>query len=63
MLLKLWQTLEKEHLDLENELSNEEWNLFVEEHEDDFANFTSRYGSELFNNFLNLNPHIFKIKQ
>tara|TARA_Y100001972_G_scaffold58575_1_gene71843 strand:- start:210 stop:383 length:174 start_codon:yes stop_codon:yes gene_type:complete len=51
MLLKLWQTLEKEHLDLDNELSNDEWNMFVEKYEDDFANFTSRYGNELFNNF------------
>ena len=51
MLLKLWQTLENENLDLDNELSNEEWNMFVEKYEDDFANFTSRYGNELFNNF------------
>ena len=51
MLLKLWQTLEKEHLDLDNELSNEEWNMFVEEYEDVFASFTSRYGYELFYNF------------
>ena len=51
MTIKLWQTLEKEHLDLDNELSNEEWNMFVEEYEDDFASFTSRYGNELFYNF------------
>ena len=51
MLLKLWQTLEKEHLDIDNELSNEEWNMFVEECEDDFASFTSKYGNELFYNF------------
>ena len=33
MTFKLWQTLEKEHLDLYDQLSDDEWEDFVEENE------------------------------
>ena len=52
MTIKLWQTLEKEHLDLYDQLSDDEWEDFVEENEDAFAEFTSQYGSSLFINDL-----------
>ena len=52
MTIKLWQTLEKEHLDLYDQLSDDEWEDFVEENEDAFAEFTSQYGSSLFINYL-----------
>jgi hypothetical protein len=50
--MKLYQTLEKKHLDLYNKLSNKEWEDFVEENEDAFAEFTSEYGNSLFINYL-----------
>tara|TARA_R100001086_G_scaffold67227_4_gene31407 strand:- start:842 stop:1045 length:204 start_codon:yes stop_codon:yes gene_type:complete len=52
MTSKLWQTLEKEHLDLDNKLSDKEWENFVEENEDAFAEFTAEYGNSLFINYL-----------
>ena len=52
MTIKLWQTLEKEHLDLYDQLSDDEWEDFVEENEDAFAEYTSQYGSSLFINYL-----------
>ena len=52
MTIKLWQTLEKEHLDLDNKLSDEEWQNFVEENEDAFAEFKAQYGNSLFINYL-----------
>ena len=48
---KLWQTLEKEHLDLYNQLSDKEWEDFVEQNDDAFAEQTAEIGQNLFDKF------------
>jgi len=48
----LWQYLEKEHLDPENEMSQELWNEFVNEWNDTFADSTSTLGREYLGDFL-----------
>jgi len=48
----LWQYLEKEHLDSENELTEKEWNDFVETHQSAFTSECSIQGQEIFADFL-----------
>ena len=48
----LWQYLEKEHLDSDNKLTNEQWNTFVEKNNNSFAEICSEVGQELFNDFI-----------
>ena len=47
----LWQYLEKEHLDPDNKLTNEQWKTFIEKNNDSFADFCSEVGQELFADF------------
>ena len=42
----LWQYLEKEHLDPENEITDEQWIQFVNDCEDSFADKVSQLGQE-----------------
>ena len=49
----LWQYLDKEHLDINNELSQKQWNDFVEKYNDCFANECSTVGQDLFYEFIN----------
>jgi hypothetical protein len=42
----LWQYLEKEHLDPENEITDEQWIQFVNDCEDSFADQVSQLGQE-----------------
>ena len=37
----LWQYLEKEHLDPNNELTNDQWQAFLDEHSDEFGERTA----------------------
>jgi len=47
-MLKLYQYLDKEHLDENNELSNEQWNDFVIKNQDYFADRCSQIARDLF---------------
>tara|TARA_R100001530_G_scaffold46877_1_gene35241 strand:+ start:1908 stop:2099 length:192 start_codon:yes stop_codon:yes gene_type:complete len=47
----LYQYLEKEHLDIDNKLTKEQWNIFVEKNSSSFAESCSRVGLELFADF------------
>jgi|13_taG_2_1085334.scaffolds.fasta_scaffold68777_2 RecA-family ATPase len=53
MAKKLWQTLEKEHLDLDGAVSQDEWDEFVDKYESEFADECSRQGQILFARFIN----------
>ncbi len=44
----LWQYLEKEHLDLDNKLTQEEWEVFVNMFQDTYGDICSEEGQELF---------------
>ena len=48
----LYQYMKKEHLDLENELSDDEWENFIDEYQDCFADRCSELAYELFAEFL-----------
>ena len=48
----LYQYMKKEHLDLENKLSNDEWENFIDEYRDDFADRCSELAYELFAEYL-----------
>jgi len=48
----LYQWLEKEHLDLENKLSDEEWEEFVDNYIDLFADNVSQVGKELMSEYI-----------
>lgn len=48
----LYQYMKKEHLDLENKLSNDEWENFIDEYQDDFADRCSELAYELFAEYL-----------
>jgi len=50
---KLWQTLEKEHLDLDEAISQDEWDEFVDINQSEFAEECSRQGQILFTRFIN----------
>ncbi len=47
----LWQYLEKEHLDPDNNLTNEQWQAFVDEHEGEFGERASVMGQDMMENF------------
>ena len=47
-MLKLYQYLDKEHLDENNELSDEQWNDFVIKNQDYFADRCSQIARDLF---------------
>jgi|TARA_Y100000310_G_scaffold293610_1_gene323298 hypothetical protein len=47
----LWQYLEKEHLDPDNELTNDQWQAFVDEHEGEFGERASVMGQDMMENF------------
>jgi len=51
----LWQYLDKEHLDTDNELSQKQWNDFVEEYSNCFADECSTVGQDLFYEFITKN--------
>ena len=48
----LYQYMKKEHLDLENELSDDEWENFIDEYQDCFADRCSELAYELFAEYL-----------
>ena len=48
----LYQYMNKEHLDLENKLSDDEWEDFLDEYQDCFADRCSELAYELFTEFL-----------
>ena len=48
----LYQYMKKEHLDLENKLSNDEWENFIDEYQDYFADRCSELAYELFAEYL-----------
>ena len=47
----LWQYLEKEHLDPDNELTEEQWGVFLDEHTDEFGERTAEMGKDMMDNF------------
>ena len=47
----LWQFLEKEHLDTEGVLTDEQWNIFLNQYNDCFADEASCLGQEMFREF------------
>ena len=47
----LWQYLEKEHLDPDNKLTEEQWGVFLDEHTDEFGERTAEMGKDMMNNF------------
>ena len=48
----LYQYMKKEHLDVENKLSDDEWENFIDEYQDCFADRCSELAYELFAEFL-----------
>ena len=48
----LYQYMKKEHLDLENELSDDEWEDFLNHYQDCFAEKCSELANDLFGEFL-----------
>ena len=48
----LYQYMKKEHLDLENKLSDDEWENFIDEYQDCFADRCSELANDLFGEFL-----------
>ena len=48
----LYQYMNKEHLDSENKLSDDEWENFLDRYQDDFANSCSELAHELFAEYL-----------
>ena len=47
----LWQYLAKEHLDPDNELTNNQWQAFLDEHSDEFGERTAEMGQDMMTNF------------
>lgn len=47
----LWQYLEKEHLDPDNKLTEEQWQGFLDEHSDEFGERASVMGQDMMENF------------
>jgi hypothetical protein len=47
----LWQYLEKEHLDPNNKLTDEQWGVFLDEHTDEFGERTAEMGRDMMHNF------------
>jgi hypothetical protein len=60
----LSQWFEKDHLDLKNELSQKEWELFLDQYNDTFIDETSELAERLFNEFkINYIRRLEKTKQ
>jgi len=47
----LWQYLEKEHLDSNNKLTDEQWQEFLDEFSDQFGEKTAEMGHNMLHNF------------
>ena len=47
----LWQYLEKENLDPDNKLTDEQWQAFLDEHSDEFGERTAEMGKDMMDNF------------
>ena len=47
----LWQYLEKEHLDSNNILTDEQWQAFLDEHSDEFGTRAAEMGHDMMHNF------------
>ena len=47
----LWQYLEKENLDPDNKLTDEQWQAFLDEHFDEFGERTAEMGKDMMDNF------------
>jgi len=47
----LWQYLEKEHLDSDNKLTQEQWEEFVDMYQNTFCGLCSEIGQELWEDF------------
>ena len=48
----LYQYMKKEHLDLESQITNEEWEDFINDYQDCFAEKCSELANDLFEEFL-----------
>ena len=48
----LYQYMKKEHLDTHNKITNDEWEDFVDEYQDHFAERCSELANDLFTEFL-----------
>ena len=48
----LYQYMKKEHLDTHNEITNDEWEDFIDEYQNYFAERSSELACELFAEFL-----------
>jgi len=48
---QLYQFINKQHLDADNKLTDDEWELFVKKFQDDFAVQCSEIAVEMFDNF------------
>tara|TARA_R100001163_G_scaffold65086_1_gene61064 strand:+ start:496 stop:681 length:186 start_codon:yes stop_codon:yes gene_type:complete len=48
----LYQYMKKKHLDLKNKLSDDEWENFIDEYQDCFADRCSELAHELFAEYL-----------
>lgn len=48
----LYQYMKKEHLDLENQITNEEWEDFINDYQDRFSEETSYIAQEMFREFI-----------
>lgn len=48
----LYQYMKKEHLDLENQTTNEEWEDFINDYQDRFSEETSYIAQEMFREFI-----------
>jgi len=53
--LSLWQTLSKANLDKFKQLNSKQWESFVKQNENEFANRCSEVGEQLFNKYLDDN--------
>ena len=56
----LWQYLEKEHLDLDNKLTQEEWEEFVNMFQDTYVDICTEEGQVLFRDYCNEQLGLFK---
>ena len=48
----LYRYMKKEHLDVENKLSDDEWENFIDEYQDCFAEKCSELANDLFEEYL-----------
>lgn len=50
-MTQLWQIIKKEHLDIDNKLSKKQWDNFVSQWENDFAEESSHLAQDLFTHY------------